>query len=496
MKTENLSDVAYLLNRMKHYYVSGEGLSLSIDPETLKYFSRELYPLLEFSEFSGKNEAVSRLPGVFNRYDAQEIHVAFIGPTNGGKTGLARLLMSEKIADQVGNVTLPDGSVLTDILGSQNIPDKTKGIMKIRLSDSFIIWDTPGLYGDNPTLGKLASMLFGLENNNEVSELPVIEIDTSSAPASYEKMAVIQFPRERMIVIFMVDMTMTPFSSFAQQQLKSDIQKLKELYGERLLIVGSFQDKLDHWDDETREERINIWEQVLEGIPMIQYSGYTKHGLLDIVREIIRRSGQPASSLLPYFNTEAKGERFSHVLNNLSSLIATALTTFDDTVSAPRDMHKSLFCLVALYASIHYQVSENQWLKVNGDLAQIAAGVISDKKEISRPPSGFFENLAAFFFNKEYYTWEETRYLSVEALCETSVFLYQIVHGLEEVPSPVVEETVAEKWFATRYAADEIATALQTRDTYTLHLKIGAAILDFWREFHPSALDLSTRIGG
>ena len=492
MKSENLSNVAEILRKAKQR-VYGDGLSLSLDAEDVKFFSRELYPLLEFG---GKDGQVSRLPGALNRYDAHEIHVGFIGPTNSGKTGLLRLSMSEAVADRVGPITLPDGSVIEDILGAQDIPDKTKAILKVPLSDSFVIWDTPGLYGDKPALSKFTATLFGLEN--EVSELPVI--DTSSDPASYEKMPINtllnHFPRKRIIVIFIVDLTMTPFSYLAQEQLKADIQRLYELYGERLLVVGSFKDKLDVWDRETREERIEIWKQILGDIPMIQYSGKTSAGLLEIMRGVLHRSGGQASDLLPYFNAEAKGSRLTHSLHNLAGLVAAVLTsTSINVLSAPRDMHTSLLCLAAFYASVHYSVSETEWLNLNGDLARIADSVVSEEESVWRQPKGFFETLASWF-GKDYYAVTEKRYLSVEALAETCVFLYRIVHGFEKIQSPIVEETVAESWFSKRFTADHIDIALETGDTYSLHLNIGEALIDFWREFHPLSLDLSTRIGG
>lgn len=513
MQQEVLTDIGKILTKTKGKFTGDKISADALSAADVQELSRSLSGVVNTGSFKPTR---SHIPGALGRFDLNResdvdegINVSLLGSTNSSKTQLLRLIVSDAFAERVGRVRLSDGSEIESLLAVKNMPDTTKFIIKVPISSSvnspFVIWDSPGVLSDNPKYDAYTRTMFDLEmlSDDPVSHVPIINIVTNIGPeksqAIYEEVPIDEianrFPFDTAIVIFMLNAVTIPMPVLMQNQILKDIQRLHENFGERLFVVRSFEDALEAWDSDSRAEREEILQRIVGDVPMIRYSGKTGAGVLDIIRHTLRASGRQSSDFLPYLNAEAKGFRLTHSLHNLAGLIASGLTIgFDESIPAS-DLKKSLIAVVSLYAAMHYSVSESDFLNMDGDINRIVADGVSWKTvEARRRAIGFFEKMASLF-GRKYYGHYRRYHINADALSETCVFLCKIVHELEKVEVPAIEDSVANAWFISRFSGSDVASALADRDAYMLHVKIGDALRDFFCEFHPMSLDLSTRIG-
>ena len=449
-------------------------------------------------------ETVEHLSGALHRWvpnsDGSE-DVLILGSTNSGKTLLTKLVFNEEaVRKRIGLLETPEGEVI-DIMADEDVPDKTKSVIRVPFDSGFSLWDTPGFYGDYPAVSNQSRALLGLDQHGQ-SVSKISFIDAGSLPLKNQNIPVESmesiFPTDTAVVLFLVDLTMTPLG-YISQIIKQDIADLRCLYGERLLVVGSFADKYyDVWDQPTREVRCEIWKDVL-GTDVIEYSGKTKAGLTEVVRRILRAGGSDASHLLKYLNAEAKGSRFQHSLHDLSMLLSSGIAGNSTENTPYSDLKSRLLVTSALYLQINYSVPERRWLELNGDFSDIISqdGKVLDYKETNerRKAYGFCETVASWF-GKEYYMPTTTQWwIEVSALAEVCTALYGVIHELEKIQSPIVEASKAKQWFASEFAKRNVAATIQNGEAKSLQLKLEDVWVEMFREHHPNTLDLATRLG-
>ena len=378
-------------------------------------------------------EAVEHLPGALHRWDGSEDDgskdVFISGISNSGKTLLIRHAFNEEaVRKRIGLLETPEGEAI-DILADEDAPDKTRSVNRVPFDSGFSLWDMPGLCGDQSDLYNQTRAVLKLDQHGQ-SVSKIRFINAGSLPLKLQNIPVESiesiFPTDTAVVLFLVDLTITPLG-YLSQIIKQDIADLRCLYGERLLVVGSFADKYyDVWDQPTREVRCEIWKDVL-GTDVIEYSGKTKAGLTEVVRRILRASGSDASHLLKYLNAEAKGSRFQHSLHDLSLLLSSGITGNSTQDTPYSDLKSRLLVTSALYLQISYSVPEGRWLELNGDISDIISqdGKVLDYKETTerRKAYGFCETVASWF-GKKYYNPTTTQWwIEVSALAEVCTAL-------------------------------------------------------------------------
>ena len=465
-------------------------------PAEIAAFCREDGLRLPEASIKGADDFLS---GGLHRWDHGSIDVIFFGPTNCGKTVLSKLAFNEEaVRKRIGLLETPDGEII-DILEDEDTTDKTKAIIRVPFDGGFCLWDMPGVYGDKPIYSNMTRALLGLgQQGPSVSEVDFI--DAGILPLKSQHILVSQvreiLPKD-VIIVFLVDLTMTPLG-YMREVIKQDLSDLRQLYGEHLIVVGSFADKYYNvWDKPTREERSEIWKDVL-GTDIIEYSGKTKANLTEVIRRILRAGGYEASDLLPYLTAEAKGSRLQHSLHNLSLLLSSGITGSSTQNDPYPDLQRRLLVTCALHLQISYSVSEETWLALNGDLRDIISqeGKVLDYETVRerRKASGFFQTIGSWF-GKKYHRTVTNWQIDVLALAEVCAALYGVIHELEKIESPIIEASKAKQWFASEFVKRNVAATIENSESESLQLKLEDVWVDMFREHHRNTLDLATRLG-
>ena len=193
MQQELLTDLEEILTKAKDQFTSDKISVDALSAADIQDLGTSLSLLVNTQSFKPMQ---SHLPGAIDRLELNResdvdavINVKVLGLSNCGKTQMWRRTMSDAVAERVGRVTLPNGLVIEDILGSANMADKTKAIIRVPINN-VVLWDTPGLCSDRRELDSWTRALFNLEmlSDDPVSHIPVI--NTGSSPASYEEVPI------------------------------------------------------------------------------------------------------------------------------------------------------------------------------------------------------------------------------------------------------------------------------------------------------------------
>ena len=427
-----------------------------------------------------------------------EQQLLLVGMTNSGKDTFSIRCLNQKAASALGVVQLPNGE-LVSVLEEEDAPDKTRAVIKIDFGDfddgGLVLFNTPGLYADNPALENMTRSVLQLETETEVSKIGYI--DAGRSPAVYESLPVGDIPinLNRAIIVFMVDLTVTPLSPKFAMELRQDLQAIRERVGNRLFVVGSFLDKLQTWSPAQQERRRNTWSDILQHeIQIVEYSGITGEGLPEIIHQLLVASNLDASYLLPYLNAERKASRLSFSLHSLASLISS--TFFVDQSMPYTDLLAAITLTSAIHMTVHYSVSEEVWFAKNGNISQIVKdGMSKETVARERDPKGIWEKISRWWSGTRFHEDIQVYQISVKGLAAVLTSLYSLIHELEEVvASAMVSDTETSSWFATELEAAGVASFLSKKDPESLQRALSDTLLKFWRVHHPEALDLQSRL--
>ena len=443
----------------------------------------------------------SYTPGILHRIN-EHIQVILIGPTDSGKDALTIRCFDENAASQLGEILMLDGSV-QKVLEEENVPDKTRAVTRVVFGDGgLVLINTPGLYSDTailrsdddePVLSDVTRVLVGLEPEVEdISEIPFINSEHS--PAEYKLLPVEDVPvnLETDIVLYLVNLAVTPLGRNSAELYRRDISQLKKRFGDRLIVVGSFLDTLQEWPPEKQEERREIWSWVLQNeIRMVEYSGLTGEGLENVIHELLRASNQDPDYLTPFLNQELKSTRLSYSLYSLAKLLASMCDV--DQREPYTDLIAGITVTCAVHLTANYSVTEEEWADKDGDISRIVRDGMS-KRNVTRArnPKGWFERFRRRWLGKRYYEDVTVYTLDVDGLAEVCSLMYELIHEFEDVSTPLISE--AEAWFVSELSAAGVASALTGKDTESLQRSLSDVMLKFWREHHPEAIDLETRL--
>ena len=429
------------------------------------------------------------------RIPSEQPQILLMGPTNCGKDTLTIQLLNKHVASALGIVKLPDGSRV-NVLEEEDAPDKTRAIIRVEFGDDgdgLVIFNTPGLDGDNPILGEMTRAVVGLESS--VAEIGYI--DSARSPVEYEarKVEDIPFDLDKDLIVYMVNLAMVPLGSRYAAEIKADLQAISESVGDRLIVVGSFLDQIQKWQPELQERRRATWSEIVENdIRMVEYSGRTGEGLNNVIHLFLRALNRDPSSLLPFLRAERKASRLSYSLYSLSSLLSSLCELnqnfpYTDPIAA-------IAVTGAIHFSVHYSVSEEVWFAKNGDISRIIKdGIDKETRSRERDPKGFWEKLGRWWSNKRFYESVRVYQISVTGLSEVCELMYALIYELEGLSSSESAMVEASRhWFAPELKKAGVAAALETKDTDKLQRALSDVILKFWRVHHPNALDLESRL--
>ena len=447
--------------------------------------------------------------GILHRIN-KPLQVIIVGPTNSGKDFLTILCFDKAAASELGEIQMPDGSVLP-VLEDEDAPDKTKAVTRVVFGDGdggLVLFNTPGLYSDTailpsddePVLSDMTRVLVGLEPEvDEISEIAFI--DSECSPAKYQMLPLKNVPvnLETDLVIYLVNLAVMPLGRNSAEMYKRDISQLRQSFGDRLIVVGSFLDALQEWSPEKQEERREIWRWVVnekqhEKEKMVEYSGLTGEGQLNVIHELLRASGNDPSYLMPFLKTELKSSRLSYSFFSLAALLASICDV--DERHPYTDLIAGVTITCAAHLSAHYSVTEQEWAAKDADISRIVAdGMKKQTVTQERDPKGWFQRFRRRWLGKSYYESVTDYTIGIQGLAEVCSLMYSLIHEFEGVSSPIISESEAESFFLAELSDCGVASALLEKETESVQRSISDVMLKFWRRHHPEALDLKNRLG-
>ena len=440
--------------------------------------------------------------GILHRIN-KHIQVIVIGPTDSGKDALTIRCFDENAASQLGEILMPDGSV-QKVLEEENVPDKTRAVTRVVFGDGgLVLINTPGLYSDTailpsddePVLSDMTRVLVDLEPEVEAIK-EIAFINSEHSPAKYKLLPVEEVPvdLDTDIVLFLLNLAVMPLGRPSAELYRRDISQLRKRFGDRLIVVGSFLDALQKWSPEKQEQRREIWSWVLpKEIKMVEYSGLTGEGLENVIHELLRASNQDPDYLTPFLNQELKSTRLSYSLFSLAKLLASICDV--DQREPYTDLIAGITVTCAVHLTAHYRVTEEEWASDGDiDISRIVADGGVEKSNVvqERAPNGWLERLGRWWSGRSYYEDVPVYTIGIKGLADVCALMYALIHEFEKVRSPLISE--AEAWFVSELSAAGVASVLSEEDTSALQRSLSDVMLKFWREHHPEAIDLETRL--
>lgn len=467
--------------------------------DILSYCQSEGLPIKP-AEMKAKIEYMS---GGLHRF-AEPTDVVLVSFTDAGKTQFVVSTFAKEVSEALlGSYKTPSGEDVK-ILDSTEGAGVTKAIIRVAFGveagkgrAGFTIWDTPGTLSDNSEQTRITEALLDPDMETPPKLMPFVNARLS--PARQEDISIEEmrerFPMDRVVVVFMIKLSLTPFEPF-REQIRENIEWLKRIYGDRLLVFGSFKDKLDGWEQGARDLRREILQEVVGAdVEIVEYSGTTKANLLETVKQILRAAGGDPKNLLRYIQTEFRGSRLEFSLRNMAQLIAAGISRRLDSSAPYSDWRLTLTILIAIHLFAHYSVSAEEWLDKSGDID----GIMSENhlhSQVMRErqrAKGWWQSFWAKL-GKKYYKTIAVYTANDVAIAEMCALLYTHVHELEKVKTPIVDDEKATQWFIARFEENGVAEALEAGDAKALRRSLEDVLIRFWHVHHPEALDLATQV--
>ena len=427
------------------------------------------------------------------------------GNTNAGKTAVTRqLFLDMAVRFRYGDEVLP----------VNDSPDLTRSLVQIPFGrgenpegERLMLFDTPGLIPDDDRVGNIARAALGLDQvGSDEEKLASIPI-TSLGPPDKDGVANVVVEeqisleeldsilnRDRLGCIYVARATETPLQKKA---IEDDLDKLRKLFGERLITVLTFEDKLEEWPEQSQERRRELLDEALSG-DFTSVNGLTGDGKSQLAHRLLLAHGYARTDLLSHLQVETKCSLLFDASDQIAAIIAAAL--FSDGVnSLPRERLLPAILLVGSMA-IHliYGPTKDKWQELSGDAKKMAVAIeenfVEEEWSIAyRAPRGLIEHFRTIF------SWviAERRITEVvranpDVLAMFYSFLYSCIYDLEAKSEPKVlittkiPEEEAIKNFKNLFEPHKVL--LEKPDAWQLY-RIGSQVLSkFWESHHPEVL--------
>ena len=312
-------------------------------------------------------------------------------------------------------------------------------------------------------------------------------VDAGLQPLAYQHVPVEtvaeKFSREDTVILFVLDLTMTD-SELKRSTVIADLEALREIYGTRLQVIGTFADQFSEWTPLARKKRREIWSERI-GSDWVEYSDVTKEGLLEIVRRILQAAGREASDLLPHLKAEKKVFLFQDLLHilfeNIDSCMWWGIIDSDTSGDPYTDLKMRLPVLWVIYLdSQSIDIDDASWQKVKYKVAKTINHInfrLDRREERAISPYAidmWWERLAYLYSKKVTYYQA-----NVPAFVQIIVLFYGLLHESGSIESPRIADEDLEQWLAD-------VTALMR--VQHLEMEMETVWVKLFRRFHPSAL--------
>ncbi|MBW4488835.1 MAG: GTPase domain-containing protein [Trichocoleus desertorum ATA4-8-CV12] len=367
--------------------------------------------------------------------------IVLVGMTSAGKSSLINALFGESIAEV------------------KRTADTTDCIIEAKFPSSLVIYDTPGL-GGNEELGyeNITRLFLRLPQEEDVKIHGHVRYQAKPAEIlelSIEQIS--QFPTPDAI-IFVVDISRT-LNRFERKAFKALYLELQNKFANRVVVAGTHLDELRQLPKEEINGQISSYNNIFDEqvIPVSSLSG---EGLSELVLTLFRTIPEKVSpaKLQESLVTARKLSRLSFVIAEVSNILADIILLKGNRTEEIKAGYLGIFALVCN----HYSVDEEIWLKCNGNALKIgeeAKDAGTRRFKSRRNPKDLFEWLMSIFGGGIYIEEVEYKSLGSAGLRTLLPGIYKLLYELSEVSS--VEFSEIEVREQVNHKADEIEKLVQ-----------------------------------
>jgi GTPase Era involved in 16S rRNA processing len=341
--------------------------------------------------------------------------IALVGMTSAGKSSLINALFGESISEVRRNA------------------DTTDCVLTAKFPSGLVIYDTPGLAGDEElgyeNITRLFLDLQQEEDSTNFTSVPFQENLTEVRELSLEKLKQLQ-PLDA--ILFLVDISRT-LNKYEKKALKSFFFELKDKYEGRVVVAGTHLDELNKLPEQEKQGQLDSYNKIFNA-QLTPVSSVSGEGLSELVINLFHVMPQkvaPAKLQESLLFTK-RLNRFAFTINESSNLLAEIILLKGNQANEIRAGYLWLFALICK----HYSVDEDTWKKCNGDAFQISteakeAGVKTYKRV--RHPQDFWEMIRAFLGHKFEQDVVEHERIGIKGLKQLLPGVYRLLYDLADV---------------------------------------------------------------
>lgn len=276
--------------------------------------------------------------------------IALVGMTSAGKSSLINALFGQSIAEV------------------KRTADTTSCVIKAEFPSGLIIYDTPGL-GGNEEFGyeNITRLFLGMSQEEDAKEfyfVPFQEILNEIVELSIEQLK--QSPL--LDAVILVINILRTLNKYEKRAFKSFFYELKVRYQGRIIVAGTHIDELNKLTSQEIREQLESYNKIFDNqiIPISSISG---EGLAEMVINLFRIMPQKVSpsKLQESLTNIRKLSRLQFVVAESSKLLAEIILLRGDQADDIKALYLWLFALICK----QYSVDEETWFKCNGDAFKI-----------------------------------------------------------------------------------------------------------------------------
>ncbi|TBR61696.1 hypothetical protein B4U84_13220 [Westiellopsis prolifica IICB1] len=343
--------------------------------------------------------------------------IALVGMTSAGKSSLINALFGQSIAEV------------------RRTADTTSCVIKAEFPSGLIIYDTPGI-GGNEEFGyeNITRLFLGISQEEDAKEfefVPFQETLNEIVELSTEQLR--QSPLlDAVILVINISRTL---NKYEKKAFKSFFFELKDRYQARIIVAGTHIDELNKLTNQEKREQLESYNRIFDNqiIPISSVSG---EGLAEMVINLFRIMPHKVSpaKLQESLTNIRKLNRLQFVIAESSNLLAEIILLRGDQ----EDDIKASYLWLFAYKCKQYSVDEETWLKCNGDAFKIgdkAKQKGTELRKIPYTPKNFLHIIQSFFGKKFEREVLIHKRIGVDGLRELMPGVYKLLYGFAEIDS-------------------------------------------------------------
>jgi GTPase Era involved in 16S rRNA processing len=344
--------------------------------------------------------------------------IALVGMTSAGKSSLINALFGQSIAEV------------------RRTADTTSCVIKAEFPSGLVIYDTPGL-GGNEELGyeNITRLFLGLSQEEEAKQfysVPFQETSTETVDLSTDQLKKLQ-QLDAVLVVVNISRTL---NKYEKRGLKTFFLELEKQYEGRIIVAGTHIDELNKLTTEESQGQIESYNKIFNN-QLIPISSISGEGLADLVINLFRVMPQKVSpaKLQESLTSSRKLNRLQFVITESSNLLADIILLKGDQADDIKASYLWLFALICK----QYSVDEETWLKCNGDALKIGDKAKEQGIKLTKipyAPSNFWEIIQSFFGKKFERDVIVHKRIGVDGLRQLLPGVYELLYGFSQINCP------------------------------------------------------------